>query len=100
MIMKYLILIIQITDIAIHVISDQAELLRILANLIIIAWVLIFYNKKSNQLNWTILGIYLIFNFSFLNLRGLSNNGDPRIFFWSAVLLTTLLSSLIINRKV
>jgi len=98
--MKYLILIIQITDIVLHVISDQAELLRILANLIIIAWVLIFYNKKSNQLNWTILGIYLIFNFSFLNLRGLSNNGDPRIFFWSAVLLTTLLSSLIINRKV
>lgn len=98
--MKYLILIIQITDIVLHVISDQAELLRILANLIIIAWVLIFYNKKSNQLNWTILGIYLIFNFSFLNLRGLSNNGDPRIFFWAAVLLTTLLSSLIINRKV
>jgi len=98
--MKYLILIIQITDIVLHVISDQAELLRILANLIIIAWVLIFYNKKSNQLNWTILGIYLIFNFSFLNLRGLSNNGDPRIFFWAAVLLTSLLSSLIINRKV
>jgi len=98
--MKYLILIIQITDIVLHVISDQAELLRILANLIIIAWVLIFYNKKSNQLNWTILGIYLIFNFSFLNLRGLSNNGDPRIFFWAVVLLTSLLSSLIINRKV
>jgi len=98
--MKYLILIIQITDIVLHVISDQAELLRILANLIIIAWVLIFYNKKSNQLNWTILGIYLIFNFLFLNLRGLSNNGDPRIFFWAAVLLTSLLSSLIINRKV
>jgi len=98
--MKYLILIIQITDIVLHVISDQAELLRILANLIIIAWVLIFYNKKSNQLNWTILGIYLIFNFSFLSLKGLSNNGDPRIFFWAAVLLTSLLSSLIINRKV
>ena len=98
--MKYLILIIQITDIVLHVISDQAELLRILANLIIIAWVLKFYNRNSNKFNWTIIGIYLIFNFSFLNLRGLSNNGDPRIFFWSAVLLTTLLSSLIINRKV
>jgi len=34
-----LILIIQLTDIALHVISDQAELLRILANLMIIAWV-------------------------------------------------------------
>ncbi len=99
MIMKYLILIIQITDIAIHVISDQAELLRILANLMIIAWVLKFYNRNSNQFNWTIIGIYLIFNFSFLYLRGLSNNGDPRIFFWVAVLLTSLFSSLIINRK-
>ncbi len=98
--MKYLILIIQLTDIALHVISDQAELLRILANLMIIAWVLKFYKSNSNQFNWTIIGIYLIFNFSFLYLRGLSNDGDPRIFFWAAVLFTSLFSSLIINKKV
>jgi len=98
--MKYLILIIQLTDIALHVISDQAELLRILANLMIIAWVLKFYKSNRNQFNWTIIGIYLIFNFSFLYLRGLSNDGDPRIFFWAAVLLTSLFSSLIINKKV
>jgi hypothetical protein len=98
--MKYLILIIQITDIVLHVISDQAELLRILANLMIIAWVLKFYKSNRNQFNWTIIGIYLIFNFSFLYLRGLSNDGDPRIFFWAAVLFTSLFSSLIINKKV
>jgi len=98
--MKSLILIIQIADIALHIISNQAEILRILANLIIIAWVFKFYNGNSKNINWTILGIYLIFNFSFLFIRGLSNNGDPRIFFWVAVLLTTLFSSLIINRKV
>lgn len=98
--MKYLILIIQITDIALHVISGQPELLRILANLMIIAWVLKFYNRNSYQLNWTILGIYLFFNFSFLYLRGLSNDGEPRIFFWTALLLTSLFSSLIINKKV
>jgi len=98
--MNYLILLIQLTDIALHVISDQAELLRILANLMIIAWVLKFYKSNNNQFNWTIIGIYLIFNFSFLYLRGLSNDGDPRIFFWAAVLLTSLFSSLIINKKV
>ena len=63
--MKSLILIIQIADIALHIISNQAEILRILANLIIIAWVFKFYNGNSKNINWTILGIYLIFNFSF-----------------------------------
>jgi hypothetical protein len=62
--------------------------------------VLKFYKSNRNQFNWTIIGIYLIFNFSFLYLRGLSNDGDPRIFFWAAVLFTSLFSSLIINKKV
>ncbi len=84
----YSILVIQIVDILIHVLSNQIEPLRIIANLIIIIWVLAI---KENKYDWPIVSIFLALNAVFLVQNGVLNEGEPRIFFSISILLTFIL---------
>jgi len=89
----------QIIDITVHVLSDQIEPLRILANALVIIWFIQIYKYKSKNLGYLVTTIYLGLNTLFLVLNGLSNNGEPRIFFWISISLTVLISILITNKK-
>ncbi len=89
----------QIIDITVHVLSDQIEPLRILANALVIIWFIQIYKYKSKNLGYLVTTIYLGLNTLFLVLNGLSNNGEPRIFFWISISLTVLISVLITNKK-
>jgi len=89
----------QIIDITVHVLSDQIEPLRILANALVIIWFIQIYKYKSKNLSYLVTTIYLGLNTLFLVLNGLSNNGEPRIFFWISISLTVLISILITNKK-
>jgi hypothetical protein len=89
----------QIIDITVHVLSNQIEPLRILANALIIIWFIQIYKYKSKNISYLAITIYLGLNTLFLILNGLSNSGEPRIFFWISISLTTLISTLITNKK-
>ena len=89
----------QIIDVTVHVLSDQLEPLRILANALVIIWFIQIYKYKSKNLGYLVTTIYLGLNTLFLVLNGLSNNGEPRIFFWISISLTVLISILITNKK-
>ena len=89
----------QIIDITVHVLSDQIEPLRILANALVIIWFIQIYKYKSKNLSYLVTTTYLGLNTLFLVLNGLSNNGEPRIFFWISTSLTVLISILITNKK-
>ena len=89
----------QIIDITVHVLSDQIEPLRILANALVIIWFIQIYKYKSKNLSYLVTTTYLGLNTLFLVLNGLSNNGEPRIFFWISISLTVLISILITNKK-
>jgi hypothetical protein len=89
----------QIIDITVHVLSDQIEPLRILANALVIIWFIQIYKYKSKNLGYLVTTTYLGLNTLFLVLNGLSNNGEPRIFFWISISLTVLISILISNKK-
>jgi hypothetical protein len=89
----------QIIDITVHVLSNQIEPLRILANALIIIWFIQIYKYKSKNISYLVITIYLGLNTLFLILNGLSNSGEPRIFFWISISLTALISTLITNKK-
>ncbi len=97
--MILLLISLQIIDITVHVLSDQIEPLRILANALVIIWFIQIYMYKSKNLGYLVTTIYLGLNTLFLVLNGLSNNGEPRIFFWISISLTVLISILITNKK-
>ena len=97
--MILLLISLQIIDITVHVLSDQIEPLRILANALVIIWFIQIYKNKSKNLGYLVTTIYLGLNTLFLVLNGLSNNGEPRIFFWISISLTVLISILITNKK-
>ena len=97
--MILLLISLQIIDITAHVLSDQIEPLRILANALVIIWFIQIYKYKSKNLGYLVTTIYLGLNTLFLVLNGLSNNGEPRIFFWISISLTVLISILITNKK-
>ena len=97
--MLLLLISLQIIDITVHVLSDQIEPLRILANALVIIWFIQIYKYKSKNLGYLVTTIYLGLNTLFLVLNGLSNNGEPRIFFWISISLTVLISILITNKK-
>mgnify|MGYP001409001543 CR=1 FL=1 len=97
--MILLLISLQIIDITVHVLSDQIEPLRILANALVIIWFIQIYKYKSKNLGYLVTTIYLGLNTLFLVLNGLSNNGEPRIFFWISISLTVLISILITNKK-
>ena len=99
MIMIVLIISLQIIDITVHILSNQIEPLRVLANALIIIWFIQIYKYKSKNMGYLVTTIYLGLNTLFLILNGLSNSGEPRLFFWISISLTALISTLITSKK-
>ncbi len=98
--LRIAIIVIQLFDIVIHVASGQAEPLRILSNLVIIGWLLL-YNQlapRFSQLSLVAIAVYLLLNAIFLFQHGVTNAGSPRIVMFVLVLLTTILSWLFSSR--
>ena len=97
--MIFLLISLQIIDIIVHVLSNQIEPLRVMANALIVIWFIKSYKYKSKNMGYLVTTIYLGLNILFLVLNGLSNTGEPRIFFWISISLTALISTLITNKK-
>ena len=86
--MIHFITFIQIVDTTVHILTNQAELLRIISNFLIVVWLYVLMSKKNKNINIGVVSTYIIFNFIFLVLNGFTNNGNPRIFLYIAVSLT------------
>jgi hypothetical protein len=98
------IILIQFFDIAIHAATDQLEPLRVLSNLIILAWVFMLMAGKLNEKIKTIalvsIGAYLGLNLIFLALEGVTNpnTGALRSMLFLLVILTTALSTVLFTQ--
>jgi len=97
-----LIIAIQLFDIAVHILTNQVELIRIASNVLIMFWVsaprfLSF--SFSRKTSFAVLFVYLLLNLIFLFNNGLWNNGSPRIVFFMLITFTSLLSVLLIKKK-
>ena len=96
------IVVIQLFDIAIHATTDQLEPLRVVSNLIILAWVLAMMSGKLSEKikSGTLgsIGAYLGLNIIFLALEGVTNPnqaGELRVMLFLLVILTVVLSTLL-----
>ena len=90
--MIHFITFIQIVDATVHILTNQAELLRIITNFLIVVWLYVLVSKKNKNINIGVVSTYIIFNLIFLIMNGFTNNGDPRLFLYIAVSLTSILS--------
>ncbi len=90
--MIHFITFIQIVDATVHILTNQAELLRIISNFLIVVWLYVLVSKKNKNINIGVVSTYIIFNLIFLIMNGFTNNGDPRLFLYIAVSLTSILS--------
>ncbi|MDM8521016.1 hypothetical protein QUF64_13285 [Anaerolineales bacterium HSG6] len=96
--------VIQLFDIAIHAASDQLEPMRVVSNLIILAWVFVLISgklsKKIKSVALGSIGTYLGLNLIFLALEGLTNpnTGAPRSMLFLLVILTTALSTVLFTQ--
>jgi len=79
------IILVQLFDIAIHAATDQLEPLRVISNLIILAWIFVLLagklGEKIKSITLGSIGAYLGLNIIFLALEGLTNpnNGTLRV---------------------
>ena len=96
--MIHFITFIQIIDTTVHILTNQAELLRIISNFLIVVWLYVLMSKKNKNINIGVVSTYIIFNFIFLVLNGFTNNGNPRVFLYIAVSLTSILSFNLISK--
>jgi hypothetical protein len=96
--MIHFITFIQIVDTTVHILTNQAELLRIISNFLIVVWLYVLMSKKNKNINIGVVSTYIIFNFIFLVLNGFTNNGNPRVFLYIAVSLTSILSFNLISK--
>jgi len=96
--MIHFITFIQIVDATIHILTNQAELLRIISNFLIVVWLYVLMSKKNKNINIGVVSTYIIFNFIFLVLNGFTNDGNPRVFLYIAVSLTSILSFNLISK--
>ena len=96
--MIHFITFIQIVDATVHILTNQAELLRIISNFLIVVWLYVLMSKKNKNINIGVVSTYIIFNFIFLVLKGFTNDGNPRIFLYIAVSLTSILSFNLISK--
>jgi len=98
LILAIIIILVQLFDIAIHAATDQLEPLRVVSNLIILAWVFVMLSGKLSEkikpVTLGSIGTYLGLNLIFLALEGLTNpnTGAPRSMLFLLVILTTVLS--------
>ena len=96
--MIHFITFIQIVDTTVHILTNEAELLRIISNFLIVVWLYVLMSKKNKNINIGVVSTYIIFNFIFLVLNGFTNNGNPRVFLYIAVSLTSILSFNLISK--
>ena len=96
--MIHFITLIQIVDATVHILTNQAELLRIISNFLIVVWLYVLMSKKNKNINIGVVSTYIIFNFIFLVLKGFTNDGNPRVFLYIAVSLTSILSFNLISK--
>ena len=96
--MIHFITFIQIVDATVHILTNQAELLRIISNFLIVVWLYVLMSKKNKNINIVVVSTYIIFNFIFLVLKGFTNDGNPRVFLYIAVSLTSILSFNLISK--
>ena len=96
--MIHFITFIQIVDATVHILTNQAELLRIISNFLIVVWLYVLMSKKNKNINIGVVSTYIFFNFIFLVLNGFTNNGNPRVFLYIAVSLTSKLSFNLISK--
>jgi len=101
----FLIIVVQLFDIAIHAATDQLELLRVLSNLIILIWVFLLLvnnlRERAKSLALVFIGAYLGINLIFLALEGLTNpnTGALRSMLFVLVILTAALSNALFARE-
>jgi len=95
------IILIQLLDIVIHVATDQAEPIRIVSNIVIVAWTIAamagWLKERFQHVSLASIGIYLILNLIFLAQNGLTNpeQGDAlRTMLFLLVFLTISLSAM------
>jgi hypothetical protein len=94
----------QLVDIVIHAATDQIEPIRVVANLIILAWLAYLQVTPvaaSRRLGVAAVGAYMALNAYFLAQAGWVNpaSGDPRVALILLVLLTVLLSVALLTRQ-
>lgn len=98
--------IVQLFDIFIHAVTDQLEMIRVSANIIVLLWLAVAASGRLNarflQTAAGSVGAYLILNVIFLALEGVTNSPDQggqlRIMLFLLMLLTMALSGLLIYR--
>lgn len=96
-----IIIVIQLFDIAVHILTNQVEPIRIISNVIIMALILsnVFSIKPLNQtIAYVAVVAYFILNIIFVIRDSIwTENGDLRIVFFLLVISTLLLSILFIR---
>jgi hypothetical protein len=97
--MIHLIIFIQIVDATIHILTNQAEPIRIISNFLIVVWVYVLVNKNNKTMDVGVISSYIFLNFIFLLMNGFTNDGSPRVFLYVAVSLTSLLSINLISKN-
>jgi hypothetical protein len=103
-ILGIVIILVQLFDIVIHAATDQLEPLRVTSNLIILAWVFVFFSGKLSERTKSValgsIGTYLGLNIIFLALEGLTdpNTGALRSMLILLVFLTTALSTVLFTQ--
>ena len=98
---------VQILDIILHVATDQAEPIRIAANIIILGWLALSVSGKfaewSRQLSLAAVAAYCGLNLSFLSQAGLVNSesGEFRTPLFILVVLTISVSTMmaVVNQR-
>ena len=97
-VLSTIIVLVQGFDIAIHAASDQLEPMRVVSNLIILAWVMATMfgtaRGKTRSVALGAIGAYLGLNLLFLVLEGVtnSNTGEMRTMLFGLVIVTGALS--------
>ena len=102
LILDAIIIFIQLFDIAVHLLTNQVEPIRIISSVIIIILVLskVFSSIPLNQtLGYVAVVIYIILNTVFIVQESAwTQNGDFRIVFFLLVISTSLLSIQFVRR--
>ena len=95
--------IVQVFDILIHAATDQLELLRVTANIVILVWLAILFFGWLGQVSQAVsagaIGLYLLLNLIFLFQAGFTNPAQgnaPRTMLFILVIFTSLLSILLV----
>jgi len=89
---------IQIVDATIHILTNQAEPIRIISNFLIVVWLYVLLSKNNKKMNVGILSSFIILNLIFLFMNGFTNDGSSRVFLYVAVSLTSILSFNLISK--